>query len=165
MALIPGARLHPLSQPFSQIFAASSGMKGLPDMAITTDLAGPTSPAAAAPAETQLVYDGRSGELFVLWLKVLLLGVITLGIYSRFWGRTRIRRYFWNHVSLLGGRFEYEGTGGELFRRFLLALVLFPLLFIWAPLLKVLGFGEVLVGVVTFVQVALLFFIALIAQY
>jgi uncharacterized membrane protein YjgN (DUF898 family) len=134
-------------------------------MAITTDLAGPTSPAAAAPAETQLVYDGRSGELFVLWLKVLLLGVITLGIYSRFWGRTRIRRYFWNHVSLLGERFEYEGTGGELFRRFLLALVLFPLLFIWAPLLKVLGFGEVLVGVVTFVQVALLFFIALIAQY
>ena len=134
-------------------------------MAITTNLAGPASPAAAAPAETQLVYDGRNGELFVLWLKILLLGVITFGIYSRFWGRTRIRRYFWSHVSLLGERLEYEGTGGELFRRFLLALVLFPLLFIWAPLLKVLGFGEVLVGVVTFVQFALLFFIALVSQY
>jgi uncharacterized membrane protein YjgN (DUF898 family) len=134
-------------------------------MAIATDVPGPTSPATAPPAETQLVYDGRNGELFVLWLKVLLLGIVTLGIYARFWGRTRIRRYFWSHVSLLGERFEYDGTGGELFRRFLLALVLFPLLFIWAPLLKSLGARPVLVGVVTGAQFAVLIFLVFVAQY
>jgi uncharacterized membrane protein YjgN (DUF898 family) len=134
-------------------------------MAITTHLPSPTGVAPTPPAETRLVYDGRTGELFVLWLKILLLGAVTLGIYSRFWGRTRIRRYFWSHVSLLGERFEYDGTGGELFRRFLLALVLFPLLFVWAPLLQALGVGQVLVAVVTIVQFALLLFIALVSQY
>jgi uncharacterized membrane protein YjgN (DUF898 family) len=134
-------------------------------MAVTTNLAGSAGPVAAAPAETQLVYDGRNGELFVLWLKILLLGVITLGIYPRFWGRTRIRRYFWNHVSLLGDRLEYDGTGGELFRRFLVALVLFPLLLVWAPLLKLMRVGDIWIAVVTFIQFALLFFLALLAQY
>ncbi|HEX9489670.1 MAG TPA: DUF898 family protein [Stellaceae bacterium] len=102
-------------------------------MTITSDRTGAAGPSARIraghPEEGRLVYDGRTGELFVLWLKVLLLGIVTLGIYSRFWGRTRIRKYFWSHVSLLDERFEYDGTGGELFRRFLMALVLFPLIF------------------------------------
>ena len=79
-------------------------------MTITLDRVGAGGPSAPMPTgqaeEGQLVYDGRVGELFVLWLKVLLLGIITLGIYSRFWGRTRSREYFWSHVSLLGERFE-----------------------------------------------------------
>jgi uncharacterized membrane protein YjgN (DUF898 family) len=120
--------------------------------------------------EGRLIYDGRVGELFVLWLKVLLLGIVTLGIYSRFWGRTRIRKYFWSHVSLLGERFEYDGTGGELFRRFLMALVLFPVLF-------GLGFGigivltrlgmkrELAHGIGLLVQFSLLFFIVFVSQY
>jgi uncharacterized membrane protein YjgN (DUF898 family) len=92
---------------------------------IATGAAGPETPGAGT---TKLVYDGRLGELFVLWIKVLLLGIITFGIYSRFWGKTRFRRYFWNHASLLGERFEYDGTGGELFRRFLLAIFVLPVL-------------------------------------
>ena len=102
-------------------------------MTITSEAIGTGRPAAPVRAghdeEGRLVYDGRVGELFVLWIKILLLGIVTLGIYSRFWGRTRIRKYFWSHVSLLGERFEYDGTGGELFRRFLMAIVLFPVLF------------------------------------
>jgi uncharacterized membrane protein YjgN (DUF898 family) len=120
--------------------------------------------------EGRLVYDGRVGELFVLWLKVLLLGIITLGIYSRFWGRTRIRKYFWSHVSLLGERFEYDGTGGELFRRFLMALVLFPVLlglgFGIGFMLNRLGIKRELaqaIGLV--VQLSLLFFIVFVSQY
>ena len=127
---------------------------------------------AARPSgdEGRLVYDGRVGELFVLWLKVLLLGIVTLGIYSRFWGRTRIRKYLWSHVSLLGERFEYDGTGGELFRRFLMAMVLFPVLF-------GLGFGigllltrlgmkrELAQALGAVVQFSLLFFIVFLSQY
>lgn len=49
--------------------------------------------------------------------------VLTLG-WSRFWGRTRLRRYLWNHVSVLGDRFEYRGRGRELLIGFLLALLM-----------------------------------------
>ena len=88
-------------------------------------------PAAPPPTETlapALSYDGSTGELFRLWLKTTVLAILTLGFY-RFWGRTRIRRYLWSRLSLLDDRFEYDGTGMELFVRFLLvvAVVLLPL--------------------------------------
>src|SRR5689334_16427532 len=99
---------------------------------MTMTFEGAATPSSAPASETSLIYDGRTGELFVLWIKILLLGIITLGIYSRFWGKTRIRRYLWNHVSLLGERLEYDGTGGELFRRFLLALGFLVVVFVLA---------------------------------
>ncbi len=114
---------------------------------------------------TRLVYDGRTGELLVLWLKVLLLGVVTLGIYSRFWGRTRIRKYFWSHVSLLGERFEYDGTGGELFRRFLVAIIVLPVLFFSVPLLALLGVGSVWLVATQLIQVSLIVFLIFLSQY
>ncbi len=49
--------------------------------------------------------------------------LLTLG-WSRFWGRTRLRRYLWSHFSLLGDRFEYRGRGLELFIGFILVLVI-----------------------------------------
>lgn len=69
------------------------------------------------------VYDGRLGELYAIYLRHLALMLVTLG-WSRFWGRTRIRRYVWNHLSVLGDRFEYRGRGRELMIGFLLALLL-----------------------------------------
>ena len=69
------------------------------------------------------VYDGRLGELYAIYLRHLVLMLLTLG-WSRFWGRTRIRRYVWNHLSVLGDRFEYRGRGRELLIGFLLALLL-----------------------------------------
>src|SRR5437899_5818637 len=111
-----------------------------------------------------LVYDGRVGPLFRLWLKVTLLAVLTLGFY-RFWGRTRIRKYLWSRISLDGERFEYDGTGGELFRRFLVTLVvLAPLLF--APqIARLVGASAGETGIVQAVQVALLFFVAYLGYY
>ncbi len=57
--------------------------------------------------------------------------VLTLG-WSRFWGRTRLRRYLWNHLAILGDRFEYRGRGRELLIGFLLAVVM---LAAWAGLM------------------------------
>jgi len=77
------------------------------------------------PAEQQQFrYDGKLGDLFRIFLVNLALGLVTLGIY-RFWGRTRMRRYIWSHVSLEGDAFEYTGTGGELFIGFLIVAGLF----------------------------------------
>lgn len=79
---------------------------------------------------THLVYDAQEALIFRIWVVNLLLKIVTLGIYS-FWGKTRLRRYVINSFSLLNDRFEYTGTGGELFRGFLKAL---PIIFIvYAP--------------------------------
>jgi uncharacterized membrane protein YjgN (DUF898 family) len=88
---------------------------------------------AAPPALTpsRPVYDGRLGELYGIYLRHLLLMLLTLG-WSRFWGRTRLRRYLWNHFSVLGDRFEYRGRGIELFIGFILVLLI---LAIWGGLL------------------------------
>jgi len=81
-----------------------------------------TQYAYAAPVHvnppTRLTYDGKIGELYLVYLRSLLLTLLTFGIY-RFWGRTRVRRYLWSHVSAFGDRFEYRGRGVELFLGFL----------------------------------------------
>ncbi len=89
--------------------------------------------ALAAPDLTpsRPVYDGRLGELYAIYLRHVVLMVLTLG-WSRFWGRTRLRRYLWNHLAILGDRFEYRGHGRELLIGFLLAMVM---LAAWAGLM------------------------------
>jgi uncharacterized membrane protein YjgN (DUF898 family) len=70
-----------------------------------------------------LSYDGRIGDLYRIFLVNLLLTVVTLGIW-RFWAVTRMRRYVWSRTSSFGQRFEYDGTGGQLFVGFLIAVLL-----------------------------------------
>lgn len=122
----------------------------------------PTAPPAAGVRV--LVYEGRTGPLFRLWLKVTLLSIVTLGFY-RFWGRTRIRKYLWGHVVLDGEPFEYDGTGGELFRRFLVTLVvLAPILF--APQIAQLAGASIRVLLtVQVLQIVLIFFLVYVGYY
>ncbi len=70
---------------------------------------------AAAPAKgsTVLGFYGKGGELFGIFIVNLALTVVTLGVY-RFWAKTKVRNYLWSHVSFLGSRFGYHGTGKEL---------------------------------------------------
>ncbi|SPB13101.1 Inner membrane protein YjgN [Caballeronia novacaledonica] len=84
-----------------------------------------------------LDYDGETGELFAIFFKNLLLTLLTFGIY-RFWGTSNLRRYVWSHMRFQGERFTYTGTGGELFKGFVIAL---------AAVIGAIG-GAVVVGVV-----------------
>jgi len=73
-------------------------------------------------------YNGTWGQILKLHLMNLFLNIITIGIYS-FWGKTRIRRYMTSHITIGQDRFEYTGTGKELFLGWLKALLIFiPLL-------------------------------------
>lgn len=65
----------------------------------------------------------KSGNLMSLAIVTGLLSLMTLGIY-RFWGKTRIRKYFWGNTKIAGDAFEYTGTGLEKFLGFLVAVVL-----------------------------------------
>ena len=69
-----------------------------------------------------LHYDGRLGELYSIFLTNILFTILTLGIYQ-FWAITRYRRYFWSRTQFQGERFEYTGTGRQLFVGFLLAVL------------------------------------------
>ena len=52
-------------------------------------------------------------------MKNLFLNILTLGFY-RFWARTKVRRFIWNKMEVMGSPLEYTGTGKELFLGFLM---------------------------------------------
>ena len=74
-------------------------------------------------ATTQrLRFHGTGGALFGLMLVNALLTAITFGIYS-FWARSKVRAYLYSETELAGDRFGYHGTGGELLRGWLKAML------------------------------------------
>lgn len=68
--------------------------------------------------ENRIELDPSGLELFFLYIKIILLSVITLGIYS-FWGRVEITKYILNHIRFMDERFDYHATGMERFLGFL----------------------------------------------
>ncbi|MBS0289221.1 MAG: DUF898 family protein [Proteobacteria bacterium] len=78
--------------------------------------------------------DGKTSELYKIYLLSLLLSILTLGIYH-FWGKTRKRRYITSSLSLDKDRFEYTGYGGELLLGLIVGIILLGVVslpFIWA---------------------------------
>lgn len=117
------------------------------------------APAPASLTNPPIAYVGRVGALYKLFIVNLLLTIITLGVF-RFWARTRLRRYIWANTTVGNEAFEYTGTGGELFKGFLLAIAIF------LPAAIVLGVAQVFLpalaaGIVTFAFYFGIFFLAL----
>jgi len=81
---------------------------------------------AAGDGGPAIAYDGRGREVFRLVVGNAFLALFTAGLY-RFWARTRIRRYLWNHLSFAGDRIEYMGRPDELMiGLFIVAAVFVP---------------------------------------
>jgi uncharacterized membrane protein YjgN (DUF898 family) len=108
--------------------------------------AAPAATVSAAPAAHRFGFEGRFGELYVLFMRNLLLSIGTLSFY-RFWGRAEMRRYLWSRIGLGGDAFEYAGTGFELFRGFIAAFVILGLPLIAASFVLDLP-GEILIFLV-----------------
>lgn len=110
-------------------------------------------------------HDGTARELLRIVLVNFALSVLTLTLY-RFWARTRVRRYLWDHTLLNDEPLEYTGTGKELFLGFLLILVI-----VFLPLALVgMGIGlfvqnQITQGLVTMSIYLLLLFLMGAAQY
>ncbi|MEX2200134.1 MAG: DUF898 family protein [Dongiaceae bacterium] len=90
-----------------------------------------------SPPVHRFEYDGRLGPLYWLFLKNLLLSIVTFGIY-RFWGRTNIRRYIWSNTRFLSDPLEYTGKGSELFAGF---LIVFGILFVVSAAVNIIVVG------------------------
>jgi uncharacterized membrane protein YjgN (DUF898 family) len=78
----------------------------------------------------QATFNGSGGALFSIYLRNLLLTLVTLGIYF-LWGKNRLRTYVVSQCEFEGDRFAWHGTGKELFIGFLKVFaVLAPVLFL-----------------------------------
>lgn len=114
---------------------------------------------AAQPVFSRFMFSHcQIGELFKIYIPNLIFTFLTLGIY-RFWAKTRIRRYLFSHVKVMGDGFEYTGTGGELFKGFLLVMLVIILPFGILPALfaESLGFAHQDLASVIYVVQAIFF--------
>jgi uncharacterized membrane protein YjgN (DUF898 family) len=76
----------------------------------------------AAPGPHRLTWVHPPGGFFGLSLLNGLLRILTLGVYH-FWGKTEVRQRIWSAVRIDGEPLEYRGTGGELFKGFLIVFL------------------------------------------
>ena len=85
----------------------------------------------ALEPEDRVWFYGRWTEFGKIVATNAILTLVTLGIY-RFWGATRERRYLWSHTVLLGEELVWTGTGLELFKGSLIAIIVLAApLFAW----------------------------------
>lgn len=52
------------------------------------------------------VFTGKTSEFFGIWIINVVLGILTLGIYSA-WAKVRTERYFYSNTKIAGSPFEY----------------------------------------------------------
>lgn len=72
----------------------------------------------------QLRFHGQGSQLFSIYLVNILLTMLTLGFYYP-WAKVAIMKYMYEATELEGSRFAFHGTGKEIFRGFIKALVIF----------------------------------------
>lgn len=81
-----------------------------------------------------VLFHGRSGEYFSIWLVNALLTMITLGIYSA-WATVRRRRYFYGNTEIAGDRFDYHARPIDILKGRIIVFVGLVLFFILSSLM------------------------------
>ncbi|THF63546.1 DUF898 domain-containing protein [Pseudothauera rhizosphaerae] len=99
----------------------------------------PAARAADERRELGFEFTGNGFEFFRIWIVNLLLGIVTLGIYSA-WAKVRTQRYFYGNARLDGTSFEYLADPLKILKGRLIAfamLVIYMLADQFVPLLGV----------------------------
>lgn len=81
--------------------------------------------------QTPVVFTGRAGEYFGIWIVNLLLSIVTLGIYSA-WAKVRRKKYFYNNTLIDGVGFDYHASPIAILKGRIIAVVLFVLYQVFA---------------------------------
>lgn len=128
----------------------------------------PGSVCACLGTQTSLRFscDAEGLTLLGLYLKTLLLSIVTLGVYS-FWGRTEIRQYLYGSTFAGDDRFAWHGTGKELLVGWLKAMAFictFYLLYFglsvadkkYGPMIGLIFFYLILFAITPYIVVAAL---------
>ncbi len=78
----------------------------------------------ASDKTTPVVFTGKAGEYFGIWIVNLLLSIVTLGIYSA-WAKVRRKKYFYNNTLIDGVGFDYHATPISILKGRIIAFTLF----------------------------------------
>ena len=73
------------------------------------------------PDPSPIIFTGKAGEYFGIWLANVVLSILTLGIFLA-WAKVRRTRYFLGNTIVLGDRLEYHPTGMMILKGRLIAL-------------------------------------------
>ncbi|WP_036301082.1 YjgN family protein [Methylotenera sp. L2L1] len=90
--------------------------------------------------QTPVVFTGRAGEYFGIWIVNLLLSIVTLGIYSA-WAKVRRNKYFYNNTLIDSVGFDYHASPIAILKGRIIAVVLFVLYQVFA------GFSPIAAGI------------------
>lgn len=115
-AAAPQAAAHeamPRVEPTSRPPAAAGSAMGMAGAAPDTD----------ERRELSFEFLGNGAEFFRIWIVNVLLGIVTLGIYSA-WAKVRTQRYFYGNTRLDGASFEYLADPLKILKGRLIAFVL-----------------------------------------
>lgn len=76
----------------------------------------------------QLQFFGKGGELFSIFIVNFLLQIVTLGIYYP-WAKAKTLQYLYGATEFEGSRLQFHGTGNEMFRGFIKAIVVIAIIY------------------------------------
>ena len=84
-------------------------------------------PSPKSTTGSDLVFSGKGGEFFGIWIVNILLSICTLGVYSA-WAKVRTTNYFYGNTKLGGSPFVYtskpnidtEGSTHRIFAPFII---------------------------------------------
>lgn len=94
--------------------------------------------AASARRDLGFEFSGNGFEYFRIWIVNILLGIVTLGIYSA-WAKVRTLRYFYGNTSLDGASFEYLAEPLQILKGRLVAFALLLLYMLADQFVPLLG--------------------------
>jgi len=89
-------------------------------------------------SQTPVVFTGKAGEYFGIWVVNLLLSIVTLGIYSA-WAKVRRKKYFYNNTLIDGVGFDYHAKPIAILKGRIIAVVLFVLYQVLAQFSPIVG--------------------------
>jgi len=87
-------------------------------------------------------FHGKGTDFFVIQIVNLFLTVITLGFYYP-WAKARTLQFIYSNTELEASRFEFHGTGKEMFKGYIKALLIVFLIYGFFLLLTFLEMAEI----------------------
>jgi len=80
------------------------------------------------PTDYQLEFNGKGSEFFSVTIVNWLLTILTFGFYYP-WAKARKLQFLYGETSLNGDSFSFHGTGKEMFRGFIKAILIIGFLY------------------------------------
>ena len=90
--------------------------------------------------QIRIIFTGKAGEYFGIWIVNLILSIITFGIYSA-WAKVRRKKYFYKNTLIEGVSFDYHANPMAILKGRIIAFTLFVLFNVLA------GYSPLLYGI------------------